>query len=700
MLEYESQHVSEESQQSGQLLNKLKNRLAGVFGGKSNGNAQPETNTGRNDYNTQTPNKPAVRSTVKPDAIIEQTQKNTNGTSEKEEKEERKKERTTTTEVAEPAPIQESTELATPGIIKAKKRNIRESDKVAVSICIITSNQLSALKKCVHSILEHTVYSNYKLLIHTNACNDGTPQYLKHLAREYDFIHLTQSHEAEPHIQIYNNQIKTFPEDDIVLLSNQFTVSENWLTELLKTLTEQPKAGIIGSAIMFPNKKLREFGAKLNVNGEIDRIGTGNGLDRHGDVSETGFVSNEAMYLSRQTLRKTGLLDSKFQFTLFSGIDLCYSAKEYGINTLVTPNSVVITEQDQGFFPTDKKNNIDRKIDFTKFTEKHLGKVNGINWGLDNIKLTDIRKSLNNNFTDLNGKMIINGTQTINTSADKPHFDAIASYEDYLQLGEENIGVFRKRFEVEKMLSKTYFSAFRLPGHNQMVNKNVNYHVDDDRPFSIDGLKFPDFRNSLICDTTQTSSILRACSLLLNRYVDKNLPTCMMINELSAPLYAFYKKKIKTLNTCVFPHQEAIKSLKGIQVEKPAQLSFADGQFDLFISAEVLQFTPNYKQAFAEIYRCLKPGGTAILIMPFRLDQIQNEIRAVVNDSGSIKHLQTPLYFDDPALPKRQLLCFQQFGWEALNQLKASGFKEVKAHIIWSLYLGIMGDNVVITVQK
>ena len=50
-------------------------------------------------------------------------------------------------------------------------------------------------------------------------------------------------------------------------------------------------------------------------------------------------------------------------------------------------------------------------------------------------------------------------------------------------------------------------------------------------------------------------------------------------------------------------------------------LPFSDQQFDWVICNHVLEHISNDKIAMQEIYRVLKPGGTAILQVPLRLDQ-------------------------------------------------------------------------------
>jgi ubiquinone/menaquinone biosynthesis C-methylase UbiE len=62
-------------------------------------------------------------------------------------------------------------------------------------------------------------------------------------------------------------------------------------------------------------------------------------------------------------------------------------------------------------------------------------------------------------------------------------------------------------------------------------------------------------------------------------------------------------------------HFDAL-GLKGqFQMENAEQLSFVDESFDFVYSHGVLHHTPNPENAFSEVFRVLKPGGRAILML-------------------------------------------------------------------------------------
>lgn len=61
----------------------------------------------------------------------------------------------------------------------------------------------------------------------------------------------------------------------------------------------------------------------------------------------------------------------------------------------------------------------------------------------------------------------------------------------------------------------------------------------------------------------------------------------------------------------LFPANETIRK------EDATHISFPDQSFDLVLANHILEHIPDYKKALREIWRVLKPGGTAIVQTPF-----------------------------------------------------------------------------------
>jgi hypothetical protein len=76
--------------------------------------------------------------------------------------------------------------------------------------------------------------------------------------------------------------------------------------------------------------------------------------------------------------------------------------------------------------------------------------------------------------------------------------------------------------------------------------------------------------------------------------------------------------------------------------------------------------------------------------IPFYSFENKNVVRAKIIDDEII-HLLPPEYHGNP-LHAEGSLCFHYFGWELLDEIRDTGFNEVKAVFYWSNKFGHLGD--------
>ena len=108
---------------------------------------------------------------------------------------------------------------------------------------------------------------------------------------------------------------------------------------------------------------------------------------------------------------------------------------------------------------------------------------------------------------------------------------------------------------------------------------------------------------------------------------------------------------------------------------------------------------PDYLSALAECYRCLAPNGCLVLSLPFRFNDQETVVRAQLTESGEIKHLKPPEYHGDP-MSGDGVLCFYEFGWQLLDELRDIGFSKVWATNYWSTEKGYLGFGNMVFVAK
>ncbi len=120
-------------------------------------------------------------------------------------------------------------------------------------------------------------------------------------------------------------------------------------------------------------------------------------------------------------------------------------------------------------------------------------------------------------------------------------------------------------------------------------------------------------------------------------------------------------------------------------------LSFKDCKFHVVISADVLEHIFDYTKAIEEIYRVLKPTGKFIFTIPFNYLNNENICRAIIKPDKTIEYLKQPVFHGNPVSEKGSL-CFYDYGWKLLEEMKTIGFVDVKAHLYYSPLHGHLGS--------
>lgn len=126
-----------------------------------------------------------------------------------------------------------------------------------------------------------------------------------------------------------------------------------------------------------------------------------------------------------------------------------------------------------------------------------------------------------------------------------------------------------------------------------------------------------------------------------------------------------------------------------VRHEDLTALSFADDSFVLAITQDVFEHVPNYRQAFCELHRVLRSKGRLVFTIPFFFDLGTTIVRATVGPEGTVHHLPPEIHGNP--VSENGSLCYQNFGWDILEELAAAGFADACASMYWGPWQGHMG---------
>ena len=183
------------------------------------------------------------------------------------------------------------------------------------------------------------------------------------------------------------------------------------------------------------------------------------------------------------------------------------------------------------------------------------------------------------------------------------------------------------------------------------------------------------YRDSYICTSCGSVPRERALMCVIDEYFPdwKNL----VIHE-SSPIGRGTSERLRTgcasyVPSQLFPDAALGSDVEGVRCENFEALTFADNSIDLHVSQDVMEHVFSPAMAFREIARTLKPGGAHIFTVPIVNKQKATQIRARLNKSGEVVHVEEPQYHGNP-IDDRGSLVTVDWGYDICRHIfEASG---------------------------
>ena len=202
-----------------------------------------------------------------------------------------------------------------------------------------------------------------------------------------------------------------------------------------------------------------------------------------------------------------------------------------------------------------------------------------------------------------------------------------------------------------------------------------------------------DLREGLLCRHCGLNARIRAAFGLLGDLAGRDV----YITEQTTPAFVWLQQRCSRLRGSEFEPDAAKREALGAQLqaiggegpvefEDVTRLTHADGSLDSVVSFDVLEHVPDYRGAFSEFARVLKPGGTLVATFPFT-DGATTLVRATIDASGELVHLMEPEYHGDPI--SGGVLCFHHFGWDVLDTVREVGFSQARMVMPWAPEQGL-----------
>ena len=213
-------------------------------------------------------------------------------------------------------------------------------EEVEVSIVIPVFNQFRFTQACLASLQEHPGTERFEVIVVDDCSTDETAEAIPQIP---GVVYLRNERNSG-FIASCNRGAETARGRYLVFLNNDTLVTPGWLSALLHTFIEQPRAGIVGSKLLYPDGRLQEAG------GIIWRDASGWNYGKFDDAEkpeynylrEVDYCSAATLMVPKSLFASVGGFDSRYAPAYYEDTDLAFKVRKAGYKVLYQPLSEII----------------------------------------------------------------------------------------------------------------------------------------------------------------------------------------------------------------------------------------------------------------------------------------------------------------------------------------------------------------------
>ena len=214
-----------------------------------------------------------------------------------------------------------------------------------VSIIVPTRDAPELTRQCVESLLEKTTYPRFEILVVDNQSADSDAlAYLEEIAC-YKQVRVLRYDHPFNYSAINNFAVREARGEIVCLLNNDTEViSPDWLEEMVGHLL-QPKAGVVGAKLYFPDGRVQHAGDTVGPGGCANHLHSFIARNDPGYCNramvaqELSAVTAACLITWRELYQRLGGLNEKKLPVAFNDVDYCLRVREAGYRVVWTPHA-------------------------------------------------------------------------------------------------------------------------------------------------------------------------------------------------------------------------------------------------------------------------------------------------------------------------------------------------------------------------
>jgi len=221
---------------------------------------------------------------------------------------------------------------------------LQPSEFPKVTIIIPIKNALPLLRKCIHSIREHTNYPNYEILIIDNESDDLRVKEYLAVKSSNNHLRVIQYNKPFNHSEINNIAVKSVDSEFVAFMNNDVEIlSDNWLEQLVASVNIDQSIACVGTLLLYQNRTVQHAGIILGVIGIVGHafkyvpFESGSYGGRLHCLQEMSGVTAALSLVRRSAFEALGGFNSDRYPTSYNDVDLCIRLRKRGFRCLYNP---------------------------------------------------------------------------------------------------------------------------------------------------------------------------------------------------------------------------------------------------------------------------------------------------------------------------------------------------------------------------
>src|SRR5712692_4306882 len=212
--------------------------------------------------------------------------------------------------------------------------------KIDVSIIIPVFNQFRFTHSCLASLQTIEERSAFEVIVVDDCSTDETAE----LGPRMDGVVYLCNETNAGFIASCNRGAEKARGEYLFFLNNDTIVKPRWLTALLDTFAEEPRAGIVGSKLVYPDGRLQEAGGIIWCDASGWNYGKFDDPEKpeYNFLREVDYCSGAAIMIRKSLFQKLGGFDAKYEPAYYEDADLSFKVRKAGYKVFYQPLSEII----------------------------------------------------------------------------------------------------------------------------------------------------------------------------------------------------------------------------------------------------------------------------------------------------------------------------------------------------------------------